>query len=177
VPTLKSSLADRSLLLLSLRSVRRNIRYGLESRTIELADGGRLQLAPALYASSLQNNDPSFSGFQNTVQAAVDARDRAIAIGSKFLVLFFPTKEAVYLPLQGVPFSGLVHPLKEVLQNEAGIDSIDLTIPFKERAAQGQQLYFEIDGHPNALGDRVVAKVVTEYLRRNAQTIGLKDWD
>ncbi|MDH4073204.1 MAG: hypothetical protein OEV41_08890, partial [Gammaproteobacteria bacterium] len=97
--------------------------------------------------------------------------------GSQFVVLLFPVKESIYLPLQGISFAGLVHPLQEVLLNQAGIPSIDMTGPFREWAAKGKQLYFEVDGHPNALGNQVVADTVAQYLRANAKAIGLDDWD
>ena len=177
VPSTAKPLFDRSVLLLSLSSMRKSLLYGFNSRTVTLADGGKLQLVPSVYGKALEHNDPADGGFQSIVKATVDARNRARAIGSQFVVLLFPVKESIYLPLQGISFAGLVHPLQEVLLNQAGIPSIDMTGPFREWAAKGKQLYFEVDGHPNALGNQVVADTVAQYLRANAKAIGLDDWD
>ncbi len=176
VPVAAASLFDRSFLLLSLSSMRKSLMYGLSSKTVTFADGSEMQLAPNIYGKALKSNTPENAGFQSIVKATVDARNRARASGSEFVVLLFPVKESIYLPSQGISFAGLVHPLQDVLQNQAGMASIDLTGPFRESAAQGKQLYFQVDGHPNALGNRVVADTVAEYLRANAQTIGLDDW-
>jgi len=62
VPRSELALLDRSFLLLSLRSIRKRLMYGLESQTLELPDGGRLQLAPALYGNALQHNDQGYRG-------------------------------------------------------------------------------------------------------------------
>jgi hypothetical protein len=157
--------------------MRKSLKYGLSSETVTFADGSEMQLAPNIYGKALTSNTPENAGIQSIVKATVDARDRARSIGSQFVVLLFPVKETVYLPQHGVPFAGLTRPLQDVLQNQAGIASIDLTGPFRESAAKGKQLYFEVDGHPNVLGNTVVADTVAEYLRANAQTIGLDDWD
>ena len=176
VPTSAASLFDRSALLLSLRSMRKSLMYGLSSKTVTFADGSEMQLAPSIYGKALKSNDPENTGFQSIVKATVDARNRARASGSEFVVLLFPVKESIYLPSQEISFADLVRPLQDVLQDEAGIPCIDMTGPFREWAAKGKQLYFQVDGHPNALGNRVVADTVAEYLRANAQTIGLDDW-
>jgi len=151
--------------------------YGLNAKTVTFTDGSRMQLAPNVYGKALEHNDPANAGFQSIVNATVDARNRARAIGSQFVVLLFPVKESIYLPSQGISFAGLVHPLQDVLQDEAGIPCIDMTGPFREWAAKDKQLYFAVDGHPNALGNRIVADTVAEYLRANAQVIGLDNAD
>ena len=177
VPTATVPFFDRSFLLLSLRSMRKSLMYGLNSKTVTFADGGRIQLAPNVYGKASEHNNRKNAGFQSIVKATLDARNQARAISSQFVVLLLPVKESIYLPLQGNPFAGLLHPLLDVLQAEAGIPCIDMTGPFREWAANGKQLYFEVDGHPNVLGNKVVADTVEEYLRANDQTIGLDDWD
>jgi hypothetical protein len=46
-----------------------------------------------------------------------------------------------------------------------GLPYLDLTPQFQARARQGERLFFEIDGHPNAAGYRLIAEVVLDYLR------------
>ena len=82
----------------------------------------------------------------------------------------------MYLPLLREPFPGLTEPLGSVLTNDEGMAVIDLSEPLRKRAARGEQLFFEVDGHPNALGNRVIAEVVIQYLRTHAQALGLDDW-
>jgi hypothetical protein len=44
---------------------------------------------------------------------------------------------------------------------------------FRERAAAGETLFFEVDGHPNARGYAVIAEAVLTYLKAHAQPLGL----
>jgi oligoribonuclease NrnB/cAMP/cGMP phosphodiesterase (DHH superfamily) len=41
---------------------------------------------------------------------------------------------------------------------------LDLTPTFRQRAAQGEQLYFRLDGHWNAAGHALAADLIYEYL-------------
>jgi SGNH hydrolase-like domain, acetyltransferase AlgX len=54
-----------------------------------------------------------------------------------------------------------------------GVSFIDLTPPFRAQAANSAPLFFEIDGHPNAEGYRLIARVVTEHLRKRGGMYGL----
>ena len=155
---------DNTHLALFLEGLRRNLSQKYQAQTIKLGDGERLQLAPAIYTQALKHNDPLDPGFRSIVAATVSARDLAQANGSEFLVVLFPTKESVYLPLHGEPFPSLSHPLQEVLEDE-GVSCLSLTQEFRRQAETGRKLYFEIDGHPNELGNRVIADFLTEYLR------------
>jgi len=172
-----ASLLDHSFVVLSLSGMRKNLLYGFSSTTVKLADGGRLQLTTNQYRSSIAENTPGNPAFDAVVRATVEARDRASAIGCHFIVLLVPEKERVYQAFLKRPYSGLTHPLQEVLEHDKGMAVINLTDPLTKRAAHGQTLYFEVDGHPNALGNRVIADVVTQYLRTNAQPLGLEDWN
>jgi hypothetical protein len=52
---------------------------------------------------------------------------------------------------------------------------LDLGPAFRERAAAGEQLFFEVDGHPNARGYDLIAQVVVAYLKDRAPRDGLTD--
>ena len=43
----------------------------------------------------------------------------------------------------------------------------------REGALAGRQLYFEVDGHPNLDGYRLIADVVDRHLTENAEAYGL----
>lgn len=177
VPVRGESLLDRSALVMTMRSLRKALRNRSSPTSIELTGGGRLRVSPQLYKQSIAMNRPGTPGFDAVVTATREARERAQALGTQFVVVLAPTKEYVYLPLMQEPFSGLIEPLWHVLTHDEGIAVIDLTEPMRERAARGEQLFFEVDGHPNALGNRVIADYMTQYLRANAQSLGLDDWN
>lgn len=173
VPSRQATLLENSHLLLFLRSLRKSLGQQYESKTVQTADGGKVQLSPGLYLNTLRSNNPADSGFSSIVRATVAARNLARASGSEFLVMLFPTKEAVYLPSHGVNFPSLVRPLRDVLERE-GIACLDLTGKFLELGARGERIYFEIDGHPNERGNRVIADALEEYLEQNAAHLGLE---
>ena len=56
---------------------------------------------------------------------------------------------------------------------ERGIEVLDLTPAMQEGARRGEQLFFEIDGHPNLAGYTIVAEAVSAYLRENAERYAL----
>lgn len=176
VPIRGQSVLDRSALVMSLRSLTKALRNSSSWKFIELTGGGRLRLAPQLYRQSIAMNRPGTPGFEAVVKATREARELAHALGSQLVVVLAPTKETVYLPLLREPFPGLTEPLGSVLTNDEGMAVIDLSEPLRKRAARGEQLFFEVDGHPNALGNRVIAEVVIQYLRTHAQALGLDDW-
>ena len=165
VPVQPKDALGPSYLRLFLWGLGRRTDEPFAGRSVRLSDGSRLQLVPGIFRRAVALNDPTTPSFQAVVDATLAARDLAQTNGSRFLVVLFPTKEAVYLPLFGQPFTSLTRPLADVLK-EHGVECINLVGPFRERAAQGQKLYFEIDGHPNELGNQLVAEVVGEHLRK-----------
>lgn len=170
----KADFLSGSLVVLMLRAVVGSIGQSYASETIRTAEGKKLQLVPSVYKKSLKRNVPSDPAFRSVVRSTLEARDLARANGIEFVAMLFPTKEAVYLPLRDVPFPSLVKPLRTALEAE-GVTCIDLTGPFRERAALGKKVFFTVDGHPNILGNRVIARAVTAHLRKNAARLGLPD--
>jgi SGNH hydrolase-like domain, acetyltransferase AlgX len=168
-PNSKAAFPRNSYLFIFLRAMAIGVGQQYGSRTVKTANGGKLQLAPTIYRQMLPRNVPTDPGFQSVVQATLAARNLALSAGSEFLVLLFPTKESIYLPLHGVHFPTMTHPLKDMLENE-GISCIDLTESFREHAGRGEKLYFEIDGHPNEHGNRVIADAVAQRLTHLQQS-------
>src|SRR3954452_15422649 len=83
-------------------------------------------------------------------------RTLAAQQGTKVVVLLFPTKEEVYLPLLNQPVPRPAAPFAAELARR-GIDYLDLTGTFTARARAGRSLYFELDPHPNQPGYTLAA--------------------
>jgi hypothetical protein len=65
-------------------------------------------------------------------------------------------------------------PLRVKLE-ELGIPYLDLLPDFRSRAAKGEVLFFETDGHPNARGYALIAERIISHLKDNAKKYELKD--
>ena len=139
--------------------------------TLELDGGGRVQLVPDTIGSGfVKRGSKKFTLIEAAVHAGLE---RARSVGAEMVVLFFPTKEEVYMPLTVDDPPDLSTPFREALEKH-GIPTIHPLEALRERAKQGEQVYFEIDGHPNAAGYAVIAEVVDAYLVENAERLGLK---
>ena len=100
------------------------------------------------------------------------ARSLAAEHGTKVVVLLFPTKEEIYLPLLNQPVPKPLAAFPPELARR-GIDYIDFTGPFTAEAKAGRSIYFELDPHPNRAGYTLIARTVSEYLQRHARALGL----
>jgi hypothetical protein len=160
-------------LLRHARSVYRDWRSS-EPRLLQLADGSRLQLRPSYLASRVRAADPDHPAFQLILQALKCIQEIAKASGSHVLFVFQPTKEEVYLPLLGEAAPDLGQPLRAAL-DRLDLDYLDLTPPFRQRARDGEQLFFEADGHPNQQGYRLIAHEVLAHLKQKATAYGLHE--
>jgi lysophospholipase L1-like esterase len=168
VPKGLRDLLEESYLLTLLQHARKRLGSQFSGRTIDFADGGRLQLAPAVYAGNQDLARPDHPSFRLVVDAVERTRALAARGGSKFLALLVPTKEEVYLPLLDEPVPPATAPFAAHL-SETGLPHLDLTPYFQAGARQGERLFFEVDGHPNAAGYRLIAEVVLDHLRSPAQ--------
>jgi lysophospholipase L1-like esterase len=165
-------LLEQSYLVMLLRDARRRVGSQFSGRTIDFPDGGRLQLAPAVYADNQELAQPGHPNFRLVVDAVEKTRALAERGGSKFLALLVPTKEEVYLPLLDEEMPLATAPFAAHF-DATGLPYLDLTPDFQARAREGERLFFEVDGHPNEAGYRLIAEVVLEHLQRTAQTSSL----
>jgi len=140
-------------------------------RTIRLADGSPLQLSPARLVVKLKRSRPGEPAFDHVLAAVAEAREAAERTGAHLVVLVFPTKEEVYLPLRGEPAPELVARWLPELRR-FGAPVVDLTGALQGRP-DGPPLFFEVDGHANVEGNRVLAAAVLDYLRGHAAELGL----
>lgn len=163
VPQRTPGWLERSYLSIFLKYISRNFRNTYASTTINFSDGKKLQLAPSILKPAIRESRPGSAGLRNVMRATLAARDLAQSVGSQFVVLLFPTKEEIYLPLRGTDFPSLLAPLTSELE-KAGIPYIDLTRRYAELAAENIKLYFEVDTHPNIYGNQVTADVVEDFL-------------
>ena len=88
------------------------------------------------------------------------------------LVILQRSKEEVYLPLLGESVPDAASPLRAELEKR-GIAYLDLLQEFRRRAAEGEVLFFETDGHPNARGYALIAELVISHLKQHAKEFGL----
>ncbi len=163
---------EQSYVVKFLRYARQNLGSRFSGTTIDFPDGSRLQLAPAIYARNEHMAQPGHHNFRLVLDAVSQTQALAEETGSQFLVLLVPTKEEVYLPLVGDHPPPATAPFAAEF-DEDGLPYLDLTPYFQARARQGQRLFFEVDGHPNAAGYRLLAEVVLDYLRSTAQGFDL----
>jgi hypothetical protein len=166
----------RSHLVAFLRELHVSYQSGrfLGGKTMELADGSRLQLVPRALTQAARQGQPGRPEFASVLDTLERTHILAKQHNTHCLVLFFPSKEQVYLPLLGEEAPDLAAPLIPEL-DKRGIAYLNLGPPFRERAAAGETLFWELDGHYNAPGYALVAEVVRAHLKDNAEQYGLKD--
>lgn len=143
----------------------------IRGKTFELADGNRIRLTPSFVAHA-QPESPTFNLILDAIE---ETRMLAEKTGTQFLVVLVPTKEEIYLPLFGKPTPDTIRPFSQALE-ERGIAYLDLAPYFLGSAKEGTQLYFEVDGHPNATGYKILADAVKSYLKGHASEYGLTGW-
>ncbi|HXH10136.1 MAG TPA: SGNH/GDSL hydrolase family protein [Alphaproteobacteria bacterium] len=159
-----------------LQDVRDSFRDGrfLGGKTLILASGERVQLVPSILAQMAAYAQPHRSEFQLVLDTLERIDSLAKAHQTHCVILFFPSKEEVYLPRLDENVPDLAAPFIPELRKR-GIAYVDLGPSFRARAAAGEKLFFEVDGHPNEHGYALIAEVVVTYLRHHAQQYGLRN--
>jgi lysophospholipase L1-like esterase len=115
---------------------------------------------------------PGRREFQLLLQALQRLHSIATQDGAQTVIVLQPGKEMVYLPLLGETVPDPASALREALE-KLGIDYLDLTPGFRDRAAAGEKLFFEYDGHPNAAGYALIAQLVLSHLKQNGRQYAL----
>jgi lysophospholipase L1-like esterase len=139
--------------------------------TLTVGDELPLVLNEPYILKMTQRAKPGNSGFDAALDALVRIDRIARAEGTRLVVVFQPGKETVYLPMAGRAAPMPSRSLRDAL-DERDIATIYLAPVFQERARTGKALYYPTDGHPNALGYRLIAEQVAEWIERNVSFPG-----
>jgi lysophospholipase L1-like esterase len=154
---------ESSYLMLFLREARKAANAPFSGHTLTLAHGEKITLAPSTYAGNEELARPDHPDFIRAMQVIEEAENMSADLGAEFVVLLVPTKERVYLPLVGETVPDPVDAFAVELKRR-GTPHLDLTDPLQSAAKEGEKVYFEIDGHPNAKGYQLIAEAVNRYL-------------
>jgi lysophospholipase L1-like esterase len=157
-----------------LKDLRASYQSGrvFSGKTIELAPGERIQLVPSLLSQMAAYARPERPEFTLILETLERVQTLAAQHQTHSVILFFPSKEEVYLPLLGEQAPDLAESFLPKLE-ERDIAYLNLGPLFRERALARQKLFFEVDGHPNARGYALIAEAVLQYLKAHAQQLGL----
>jgi hypothetical protein len=175
---MRKFLGQKSYLYIFLREIWWNYHslHSVQRKTLEFSDGSRLQFAPGILERATIGARLDHPDFQRVLRSVERAQGIAQQNGSHFLVLLFPSKEEVYLPIMGQPSPDPIGTFRIAFEQRK-ISYLDLTPAFQQNAMIGARLFFEVDGHPNAAGYALIADVVLSHLKGHARKYGLKDWD
>jgi lysophospholipase L1-like esterase len=143
-------------------------------RILRFADGSRLQLNRDQFLSHVALAQRDRPEFHLALEALGGIRAAAAQNGARALIVLLPGKEEVYLPLLEREVPSPTSALREVFE-ELGVSYLDLVPAFRSRAAAGDRLFFEADGHPNDLGQALIAQLVLTHLKDHSREYGLDD--
>ena len=160
----------KSYLFNLLRTARTAVTRGPSAQpvTVRLSGGREIQLSRDDVVTEAARARPGQREFDLTLAALEQIHTTAARNGAHTLIVLQPSKEEVYLPLLNVETPDLTWPLREALRSR-GIDYLDLGPEFRRRAAGGEQLFYRVDGHPNAAGYALTAGIVGSYIRANVR--------
>ena len=172
VRQLNTPIIGKSYVVLLVRESWKNRKARFGSRTVTWKDGHQLRLTGNLYRKESWHAHPGDPQFEGAMGSLERARSFAAQHGTKVVVLLFPTKEEIYLPLLNQPVPRPLAAFPAELARR-GIDYIDFSGPFTAQAKAGRSIYFELDPHPNRAGYALIAHTVSEYLQGHATALGL----
>jgi hypothetical protein len=163
-----------------LYNVLRALRGGVEGpapttpRIVRFNDGSRVQLLESDYLNKSAAARSGRREFRLTLRALRQIHSLAVEHGAHALMILQPGKEQVYLPVLGESRGDPTSELRPAL-DQLGIEYLDLTPGFHARAAAGQRLFYEVDGHPNQAGYALTAQLVQAHITQNAARYGLTE--
>lgn len=141
--------------------------YGRNAIVIHEAQGGRLVLLPHTMRQLRQRASPGRREFDEALRALKELDRIVRTADSRMLVVLLPSKEYVYLLVRGALVDDPLKHLYTAL-DELHLSYLDVTPRFRERAAAGELLFFEVDGHPNDKGYALIAETVVDHLRTSS---------
>ena len=160
-----------SHLYMGVRHAVANLVFGHWGQTLEFDDGGRIQLAPILNMDTYRHLDPEHPNFRLVIDTIDRVRQLGADSGAETVVLLVPTKEELHLPRLGIPTASTTEPFATALE-AMDVRYIDVSPQLRERIEAGERLFFERDVHPNVEGYRLIADVLSDYLRTDAGRFG-----
>lgn len=158
----------------------RALQGGVEGETSAAAkiytfpDGGRVELFESDFLEKTSTARPRRRPFNLVLNSLKDIHSLASRQGSHALIVLLPGKEEIHLPLLGVTTPDPTGPLRSAM-DELGLEYLDLAPVFRARAEAGEQLFYEVDGHPNPAGQALIARMVQKHIQENAARYGLTD--
>lgn len=147
--------------------------FAASTKVFEFEDGQRLILFADQFRSRTVLGNRESRSFQLACDALVRLDAMAREQGAQVLMVLQPSKEEVYLPLMEKDVPDLTRDLRAAF-DERGIRYLDLAPAFRERAAAGERLFYEVDGHPNARGYALTAQLLLAHLHENPSKYGLQ---
>jgi hypothetical protein len=141
---------------------------------VDFADGSRLRLLPGDLRSKTESATRDARAFRLALDALVEIQTVAARNGTRVLIVLQPSKEEVYLPLLHRQVPDATGALREAF-DARGIEYLDLAPDFQRRAAAGERLFFEDDGHPNPKGYALIGEAVRSHITSAAARYGLGD--
>lgn len=159
-------LSTHSVTFNLLKNIARGTGHEYKNKSMDITFGGPYRF---------DITDPQVNeGWKLMQKAILDADAAAKKNGAKLTVVYFPTKEETYsdllakiTPVKPIGLGELRSMLSAFLEKEK-IDFLDLTPDFRAEANLGKQLYFKYDGHWNAEGQSLVARLIARHLKNHA---------
>ncbi len=131
--------------------------------------GSKMLLHGDDYTLKTRLSKPGSETFELVINELLQIRDAARGNGTRLVVLLQPAKEEVYREAENTPLPDATAALRVRLQ-QLEIEYIDAAPALQELAQTSAPLYFPTDGHPNAAGYAVLAKLAADYLVRGRTT-------
>jgi lysophospholipase L1-like esterase len=158
-----------------LRALYSDLGGGLSTPPVfyHFKDGGRVRLSPGDFRRKQEIAARNSRAFGLALNAFENMHSVAERNGTHVLMVLQPSKEEVYLPLLEDDVPDLTRALRDTF-DDRGIDYLDLTPAFRKRAAAGERLFFENDGHPNASGYALTAQLVLSHLMEHGREYGFE---
>ncbi len=138
---------------------------GRDPQLLPWGEGTTLELTLGDMARKTVHADPLSPVFRIAMGSIARLRDEAAAVGARTVVVMQPGKEEVYAGHVDVPPPDTGAAARQAL-DELGIEHLDLLPAFRAEAAEGAQLFYATDGHPNAAGYRLIAERVSAWLKK-----------